>query len=405
MIAAAAARRPYLNLPPAAINYLHLSLEIDQYGSELSANSLQQQQQQQQTSTSLPPPSRDISSRQLNNTTMVRPSLLAITIQSLAIFASWSQHINMIAEVSSFRIVPQRAILRTNPYGVRNQRLSTSHRAKQSFSTIRTSTFTKTSLRSTRSSSNSSNDDDFMEEKETTPTSKAVTPETIAEMIEVSFIQSCLQLSQGYIDVLKLFIVAVKIGYEQSLSLHELHTLVTNCSVNSAGRELMTEEKDLRYEWMKMVYELLNALNRNNSDDTFDGSVQDSASDGSTNGEKKKNANTRISGVVQSMLSIQRILLDEESNSGGKQDAIFRMTKLTVEQALAQSQTLSVLYETTSNNPMERAILTNDIRVAILTFRVLEEERVCLQDKVTDDSVASDDGMKERVPRPPIPGT
>ena len=167
----------------------------------------------------------------------------------------------------------------------------------------------------------------------------------------------------------------------------------------------MTEEKDLRYEWMKMVYELLNALNRNNSDDTFDGSVQDSASDGSTNGEKKKNANTRISGVVQSMLSIQRILLDEESNSGGKQDAIFRMTKLTVEQALAQSQTLSVLYETTSNNPMERAILTNDIRVAILTFRVLEEERVCLQDKVTDDSVASDDGMKERVPRPPIPGT
>ncbi|KAL3757508.1 hypothetical protein ACHAWU_000905 [Discostella pseudostelligera] len=98
------------------------------------------------------------------------------------------------------------------------------------------------------------------------------------------------------------------------------------------------------------------------------------------------------------MLSIQRTLLDEESNSGGKQDATVSLTNLTVDQALAKSNSLSVLYETTLNNPMERAILTNDIRVAILTFRVLEEERICLQDK-------SSGGKEERVPRPPIPGT
>src|SRR5210317_112346 len=45
---------------------------------------------------------------------------------------------------------------------------------------------------------------------EGTSEEKELTPSTIAEMIEVSFIQSCLQLSQGYVDVLKLFIVAVK---------------------------------------------------------------------------------------------------------------------------------------------------------------------------------------------------
>ena len=113
-------------------------------------------------------------------------------------------------------------------------------------------------------------------------------------------------------------------------------------------------------------------------------------------------AGARILGVVQSMLSIQRKLLEEETNSGGKQDAILRMTNLTVDQAIEQSESLSKLYESTYNNPMERAILTNDIRVAILTFRVLEEERVCVQDKSSGDV---GDIMEEQVPRPPIPGT
>ena len=222
-----------------------------------------------------------------------------------------------------------------------------------------------------------------------------IAPETIAEMIEVSFIQSCLQLSQGYIDVLKLFIVAVKAGYERSLSLDELHALVELCPVNSAGRNLMNEEKQLRLEWMKMVYALLMEWNPNPLDVTCY-----SGDDG--------NGNARISGVTEAMLSIQRTLLDEESTSGGRQDAVVTMTNLTVDQALAKSSSLSMLYESTANDPMERAILTNDIRVAILTFRVLEEERVCLQDKSSDGSSSISggrDGVEERVPRPPIPGT
>ena len=50
---------------------------------------------------------------------------------------------------------------------------------------------------------------------------KELTPPIIAEMIEVSFLNSCLQLSQGYVDVLKLFIVAVKAGYELKVHLSE----------------------------------------------------------------------------------------------------------------------------------------------------------------------------------------
>ncbi len=156
----------------------------------------------------------------------------------------------------------------------------------------------------------------------------------------------------------------------------------------------MNEEKELRYEWMKTVYELLNALNPNSSDD--DGILRTSG-DESTKEENNDAESARILGVVQSMIFIQRKLLEEETNSGGKQDAILRLTNLTVDQAIEQSELLSKLYDSTVNNPMERAILTNDIRVAILTFRVLEEERVCLQD--------TSGGGNAVVPRPPIPGT
>ena len=162
----------------------------------------------------------------------------------------------------------------------------------------------------------------------------------------------------------------------------------------------MNEEKELRYEWMKTVYELLNALNPNTSDDVHE-EDDDDDDDESTEEENNDAASARILGVVQSMLFIQRKLLEEEINSGGKQDAILRMTNLTVDQAIEQCESLSKLHESTFNNPMERAILTNDIRVAILTFRVLEEERVCVQDKSSGDV---GDRMEEQVPRPPIPG-
>ena len=222
---------------------------------------------------------------------------------------------------------------------------------------------------------------------EETSEEKELTPSTIAEMIEVSFIQSCLQLSQGYVDVLKLFIVAVKAGYERSIPLNELHQLVQDCPVNSAGRDLMPEEKALRSEWMMMVYELLNALNP-------DTSVDSSIVDGKEGDEK------RISQIVQGMLDIQNDLQHEEIKTGGQKDATVTLTNLTVEQALEFSESLSKLNKSISD-PVEKAFFTNDVRVGLMTFRVLQEEKICMQGSSGNTSSSG----SEQVPRPPIPGT
>mmetsp|Transcript_17457 Transcript_17457/g.30068 ORF Transcript_17457/g.30068 Transcript_17457/m.30068 type:complete len:317 (+) Transcript_17457:687-1637(+) len=219
---------------------------------------------------------------------------------------------------------------------------------------------------------------------------KELTPATIAEMIEVSFLQSCLQLSQGYIDVLKLFIVAVKAGYERSLPLDELHQLVETCPVNSAGRDLMKEEKELRFEWMKVVYEMMNALNPDLEDVSASGGL-----------ESDESNILRITEVVKAMVAIQGGLQREEETTGGKQDATVAVNNLTVEQALERSSSLSKLNESITN-PMEKAFFTNDIRVALMTFRVLEEEKVCMQDASGRTVSASGGG---EAPRAPIPGT
>ena len=177
-----------------------------------------------------------------------------------------------------------------------------------------------------------------------------------------------------------------KAGYELSLPLSELHQLVVECPVNSANRELMAEEKELRYEWMVVVYDMLNALN------------PDSKVDTSGEGDNISRVSSGcISQVIEAMLDIKTELQNEEATSGGKQDSTVALTNLTVQQAMERSPQLSKLNESTTD-PMQKALLTNDIRVALMTFRVLEEEKICMQDTAG--------GMKSSsVPRPPIPGT
>ena len=217
---------------------------------------------------------------------------------------------------------------------------------------------------------------------ETKEEEKELTPPIIAEMIEVSFLNSCLQLSQGYVDVLKLFIVAVKAGYELFIPLSELNQLVEDCPVNSAGRDLMKEEKTLRVNWMKVVYELLNALNPDTNVD-------------STTNDCDEVSDKRIYQVVQAMLDIKKDKENEEIKTGGEQDATVAISNLTVEQALECNSILSELNDSISD-PKDKAFFTNDIRVALMTFRVLSEEELCLEGSA---------GNTNSVPRPPIPGT
>ena len=213
--------------------------------------------------------------------------------------------------------------------------------------------------------------------------SENLTPETIAEMIEVSFIQSCLQLASGYVDVLKLFIVAVKAGYEANLSVDVLSKLVEECPVNSAGRDLANEEKDLRREWMLVVYRMLNGLQ-----------ISDQIIDTNMNNQS---AEERVSRVVSAILAVRKELESEEEKSGGKQDAIAAMSTLSVDEAIRRSDLLTNLNDSCTSL-MEQAFLKNDIRVAILTCKVLEEEKLCYEG-----SSSSNTGGE--IPRPPIPGT
>ncbi|KAL7459419.1 hypothetical protein ACHAWC_011145 [Mediolabrus comicus] len=211
-------------------------------------------------------------------------------------------------------------------------------------------------------------------------------------MIEVSFLQGCMQLAQGYVDVLKLFIVAVKTGYEKKIPLDELNQLVQDCPVNSAGRDLMKEELELRREWMAVVYGMMEALNNNEMGD------QETTSD-TTTISSNDSSQTRVTQVVDSMLQLQRYLQEEEVQSGGEQDSIVALTNLTVEQALQKLPNLSQLMDELESSPMEKAFLTNDIRVALLTFKVIEEEKICFEDR------KGSLGPNSEIPRPPIKGT
>ena len=79
---------------------------------------------------------------------------------------------------------------------------------------------------------------------------KKLTPEAIAELVEVTFVNAILQIASGYVDVLKLFIVAVKSAYEMDLEVKVteadgdekgLIEYLDECPVQSAKRPLLPE--------------------------------------------------------------------------------------------------------------------------------------------------------------------
>ena len=259
-----------------------------------------------------------------------------------------------------------------------------------------------------------------------------LTPATIAELIEVSFVQSCLQLSKGYVDVLKLFVAAVKAGYDLSVPLDDLVRLVGDSPVRSAGRELLVEEVGLRDEWMGVVYGLLDALGRDVVvvvvDDGDGGGGGGGGKDGGDDADDDDDdddpgraaARGRISNAVRAALSARIELLDEEARSGGEIDPSVALSNLTVERALAsisrrarggeggEEEDGVGVVASSDDDVVARAFLANDVRVALVTLRVLEEEGICSSDSAgrrRSTATGGGGGVGERVPRPSIPGT
>jgi hypothetical protein len=184
----------------------------------------------------------------------------------------------------------------------------------------------------------------------------------IVDMIEVSFIHACLQLSQGYVDILKLFIVACKAAFERQLNVHELiHKVDNYANQNTAGRELAKDEVSLRTTWIQAVYLILAYI------------------------EYQQNVTTTTLGQV-GCKDLDQDVLSRYSNvlpiivkffGTGKSHA----NVIALAETLTQEQDL---------NAVDQAITTQTLRVLWYTLVVLSEEAMA------DPSVP---------PRPNIPGT
>lgn len=81
-----------------------------------------------------------------------------------------------------------------------------------------------------------------------------------AEILEVSFVHACLQLSSGYVDVLKLFIACSIGSYEAGFSIDAILEELTQTKSNTANRLLVEGEIQLRRDWICVVYLTLSMM-------------------------------------------------------------------------------------------------------------------------------------------------
>eukprot|EP00628_Pelagophyceae_sp_CCMP2097_P037731 CAMPEP_0184244620 /NCGR_PEP_ID=MMETSP0977-20130417/978_1 /TAXON_ID=483370 /ORGANISM="non described non described, Strain CCMP2097" /LENGTH=256 /DNA_ID=CAMNT_0026549911 /DNA_START=29 /DNA_END=799 /DNA_ORIENTATION=- len=75
-----------------------------------------------------------------------------------------------------------------------------------------------------------------------------------AALLEVSFVNACLQLASGYVDTLKLFIASATGAFECGLTVDALELELSMATTQTAGRPLAVEESDLRSVWLALVY-------------------------------------------------------------------------------------------------------------------------------------------------------
>lgn len=103
--------------------------------------------------------------------------------------------------------------------------------------------------------------------KKSTDPPKPLTLFQIAELVDRTFVQACMQLAEGYVDVLKLFIVAVRSAYLQGKEPLALIQAVDDLDQPGfAGRPLMPEEIRLRNTWIQVVYLTLAATASTSTD-------------------------------------------------------------------------------------------------------------------------------------------
>jgi hypothetical protein len=86
------------------------------------------------------------------------------------------------------------------------------------------------------------------------------TPDGIAQVLEVCFVHGVMQLREGYVDVLKMFIASCMSSYQFGFTIGEIREALLKCPNETANRPLLPEEVDLRHTWYSLVYLTLLAM-------------------------------------------------------------------------------------------------------------------------------------------------
>lgn len=186
------------------------------------------------------------------------------------------------------------------------------------------------------------------------------TPTGIAEVLEVTFVHGCMQLASGYVDVLKLFIAASIASYEYGFPLSTIEEELTECKSNTANRPLMAEELTLRRNWYSLVYLTLAAMGH------------------------KTSANIDLAETVPQ--EIRDVYGETVERVGLAYRMEAESASMSVEELLNSSTDTSNLSE------LDRAILSQSLRVAVLTPVVVRE------------SAEARGGNVQQPPTPPIEG-
>ena len=194
-------------------------------------------------------------------------------------------------------------------------------------------------------------------------------------MLDVTFVNACLQLSKGYIDALKLFIVAAQTAYKMNISIESmLQTLAGDDDDESfskaANRNLVKEEILLRTVWIYLVYLTLESLHIPKNSDT--NTIIDSDDDNEGSASMALNDIKEMHKEYASCIT-----------KNWKMENINEKTKFSIVSDLKVDDVIQNCKINASNtsigdNTMIKAMLPQNIRVLILTLVVLEEEKLCL---------------------------
>eukprot|EP00529_Nitzschia_sp_RCC80_P021764 CAMPEP_0113489946 /NCGR_PEP_ID=MMETSP0014_2-20120614/26789_1 /TAXON_ID=2857 /ORGANISM="Nitzschia sp." /LENGTH=390 /DNA_ID=CAMNT_0000383695 /DNA_START=68 /DNA_END=1240 /DNA_ORIENTATION=- /assembly_acc=CAM_ASM_000159 len=233
------------------------------------------------------------------------------------------------------------------------------------------------------------------------------TQEGLAEVLECTFVNACLQLSQGYVDVLKLFIAGCIACYERQFSVIDMNDSLTKCDleIQTANRPLMEEETKLRFQWLCVVYLTLDSMGHSNSD-------------ANGTGDDGKERTDSIPEDVRDMYAPYVSIVGDKykeiiKTKGGSMSSYFQDSPISVEDLIKQKKESEEGDKATASmTPIEEAILLQSLRVATLTPVVVSESsasKEVMESSSSSSSKGSSKGSGEvddeiMPPTPPIEG-